>query len=538
MRQSRYYFSIQYSAIQKTILRHDRLWSIAGISAMLSQLNEIDMPAIASAHEGKVLLAGGGKFTASFPSMQQARDAEGCIVKAMATTLPMLEYQTSEIVEAESLRQAKEKGLLNELRRKKNAFRGYGVTFNPHLRLCEECRQYPSIDEKSSLCAVCSAAKARARHHAQRDDGHSQKITLDRIYDRYLERVSPSGQVRIPFNFDDLFPKAKQSPGQGPQSSGDINRMAVWFSDLNNMKHKVILWSNQQDDFIRKTFDDVKSLNADIIAQTLCETFPRIDGDFIPFRLIVAGGDDLCLAMDARSVLSFALNLSKVLYREVEGLKQKNPMHPILSENLRTAMARFQTENPSFGLKLDVDAPYCFGAGFIIASTHTPFSKIHAVGERLMGLAKMKSRAANSVHWAVMPEMTHTQEQVAHRETTAFDKPLFIDRLPEDDKPERQNRLTLADYASLTDQAITISGAHRQQIAKKLAQANRDYPALAPEQSDEIERWLKTVAATELKKDFDFILNEPHLREAFDGQVRLAPGRIATLLELTGLTGK
>lgn len=30
-----FYVSLQYSAIQKTVLRHDRLWSMAGVSQML-----------------------------------------------------------------------------------------------------------------------------------------------------------------------------------------------------------------------------------------------------------------------------------------------------------------------------------------------------------------------------------------------------------------------------------------------------------------------------------------------------------------------
>jgi hypothetical protein len=68
MSENHYYFALQYSAIQETVLRHDRLWSIAGISQILSRMNEIELPAIVEHRDigEEVLVAGGGKFTARF----------------------------------------------------------------------------------------------------------------------------------------------------------------------------------------------------------------------------------------------------------------------------------------------------------------------------------------------------------------------------------------------------------------------------------------------------------------------------------------
>lgn len=71
-----YYFSLQYSAIQKTIMRHNRLWSIAGISHGLAHLNEVTLPTIIKNHSGDVLVAGGGKFMARF-------DNDGCSYSLM-----------------------------------------------------------------------------------------------------------------------------------------------------------------------------------------------------------------------------------------------------------------------------------------------------------------------------------------------------------------------------------------------------------------------------------------------------------------------
>lgn len=72
-----HYFSLQYSAIQKTILRHDRLWSMSGISMVLSELNEIILPRISEQEgNGTVLVAGGGKFTARFDTNENSEKAK------------------------------------------------------------------------------------------------------------------------------------------------------------------------------------------------------------------------------------------------------------------------------------------------------------------------------------------------------------------------------------------------------------------------------------------------------------------------------
>jgi len=144
-----YYLSLQYSAIQKTVLRHDRLWSIAGISNMLARLNEIDMPSIAENHGGKAIVAGGGKFTARFPDQGKADEARRECVKKLSTTLPMLEFQVSEKSwSGESFNKLANDSnspnpVIMELNEQKRAFRGYAVSFNPHMKLCEECGEYP-----------------------------------------------------------------------------------------------------------------------------------------------------------------------------------------------------------------------------------------------------------------------------------------------------------------------------------------------------------------------------------------------------------
>lgn len=541
MEQLWHYFSIQYSAIQKTVLRHNRLWSMAGISAILSKLNEIEMPRIARAHGGEPLLAGGGKFTARFSSDHKAEDARDDITKAVATTLPMLEYQVSDVITAASLKEARDKGLLRQLREQKKALRGYGVTFNPHLKRCIECKEYPAVRGTHSLCAVCAMAHAEARAYEEHMRKEVPKITLDRIYDLYLDTIEhPEGakadtKPKIPLDFDNLFPRKSKAQGQDSAATSEINRMAVWFSDLNSMKDKVTLWANQDDGRIKKTFDDVKDINVQIITNALINTFPTIpDNNYIPFRLIVAGGDDLCLVMDAKYILDFALNLSTALNEALDKLPKN---HPLRIENLSELKKQLTDANPKLKNKnLDVDAPFCFGASFIIASVHTPFSKIHAAGEHLMGLAKKKSRRANSLYWSVMPELTQAHDHEMQPERELFDKPLFIDKHSAEASEAANGRLALRDYAELSEKCGRISGAHRAQVARILTQLNRAYPKNKAIQSQELAQWLETATATGLAKDFEFLITEKQLYESHAGGRRLSPKRVATLLEYMSLT--
>jgi len=154
MSETYHYFSLQYSAIQKTALRHDRLWSIAGISQILSVMNELELPKITEDNGGDVLVAGGGKFTARFEEKGRAETARDEIIKIVSTMLPMLEFQYSEIAAAATLKEAKEKGLIDGLNEQKRRFRGYGVTFNPHLEVCEECGEL-LMDHGGDLRPAC-----------------------------------------------------------------------------------------------------------------------------------------------------------------------------------------------------------------------------------------------------------------------------------------------------------------------------------------------------------------------------------------------
>jgi hypothetical protein len=505
-----FYFSCQYSAIQKAVLRHDRLWSMAGISQILAQLNEIELPRIAKKYRGLVMVAGGGKFMARFATETDAKKAKEEIEQTIATTVPMLETQYSSVRQAGDFKKAKAPlsplypGILHELDEQKRCFRGYGVSYNPHFQVCAECGEYPSVQGNTiaskAVCDVCQAAYNAARIDlADLVSKQDANLTsLEQIYQQYLRQIK-RGRAEIRLNLEELC----QVPDSKPD---DYQRMAVWLSDLNNMGDKVSLWLEQPEEQILETFRKVSEINVKIIAQALACTFPKLDSGYLPFRLIIASGDDLCVVMREDKILQFALDYATQISKEVGSLPHG---HPLSQQWLEEENKKRAEEKQSKGVK-----PYCFGSAFIVASHHTPFRKVHELGETLMKEAKEKTnRAGNSINWRVLAaDCDPVSESLL-----TFDKCLLIDKAGEADT------LSFREYCDRRDFYAHLSGSHLQQLVELLIRY--------PDGGDRVERQLQIQAAAELQKSYQYMLVDPRLRH----HGTFACARVATLLELMSI---
>lgn len=540
----KYYFSLQYSAIQKTVLRHDRLWSIAGISQILSELNEIKLPGIARAANNdpsteNIIVAGGGKFTAVFDAPEKADNAKRKIIRLISTTLPMLEFQASGVIEAADFAEAKKEkkiegkdypGIIEELSLAKKHLRGYGVTFNPHLKLCEECEEYPAVidrynpdNDKEYVCSVCDLSKRAAGIEIQAlFDKHGNPkedlTTIRKIYALYIKNLPDEpDKPSAPLDFDDLFPGKDDVSGKG-------RRIAVWFSDLNNMNSKVPLWLNQDEADIFKTFQTVKEKNVDILVEALKETFggnslirkkdkKGRDKTFVPFRLIVAGGDDLCIVMSDKYVMNFARKYSEAVKSGIDGLKGD---HPLSSEWLINKADEYYKDKPEADKK--EPGPYCFGGSFVVTSVHTPFKKLHEIGDELMKEAKEKTgRSWNGLNWLVMA----SDEGAVSEKMMKFEKPVLVDNPA--GKEKKTGHLYFSDYIDLCDKFNGMSNSQIQQIAGKIMH-----------EPDRTATWLKRHPDSRRKTTAIYkILDDPLLNHGG----RLLTGRLATLLELLSLSG-
>lgn len=559
-----YYVSMQYSAIQKTVLRHDRLWSMSGISQMLSRLNEIALPEIAEKEKkGIVIVAGGGKFTARF---DQKEDAEKCIQemkKAASTSFPMLEYQiTRAPVAAESLLDANDNHLLvYNMKKQKQAFRGYGVSYNPHLIICDECREYPAVMHSGkgpkNYCAFCRDAKETARLNMDRiqkksydvekemkgEEKTNELTTMEKIYRVYLDKTG--WDVEVPLDFKNLFGILSRDEKDQEEKKPDTrketakeeekNPMAVWFSDINNMKDKVTLWLGEDEDKIRKTFLRVRAGFIRITAQALIDTFPsktwakpKTDNDqenrkpFLPFRIVIAGGDDLCIVMDARYILQFCLKLSQKLHETIHSLGKKHPLNlEWLEEIYRQRKTEIEDENAN---KKEIrtlpeapPGPYCFGGSFLVVPNNVRFQAVHAIGEELMKTAKKETdRMDNAVNWRIMAE-----EEALTEKLLQFERPVFIE------PGNTTKALSFREYQGLCEEFMEISQSQRAQIISRMM-------CFDPETPD-FDNWLKAHAAREVDTGIDKLLKEKSLHTGNDIKKPVLPKRIATLFELMSL---
>jgi hypothetical protein len=543
MSETYHYFSLQYSAIQKTVLRHDRLWSIAGISQILSVLNELELPRITKSFSGDVLVAGGGKFTAKFKTPDDAKNAASAITKTVSTTLPMLEFQASKITEAETLGKAKENDLITGLSEQKRRFRGYGVSYNPHMEVCEECGEYPAVEtshrsgKRTELCRACfqswNAGRDLKDILALHNEG-KPLTSLEQIYAQYWSLLAAEDkevpQPSVPTDFEKLFPKQKKPEGgAGQGATEDRKRMAVWFSDANNMNGKVPIWLSQDDALIPKIFKEVKEVNIRVISKALKEVFPRRtwkqhEGEwFLPFRLVVAGGDDLCLVMPEEHVLDFALVFSKQVSKEVGNFKPSDFLHKNWLENKYRKWLESQKDKET---DKSPPGPYCFGASFVITPVHTPFKAIHSLGESLMSKAKKETnREADSVNW----QLLNVDEQEEQEISLEFEKPLFIQKKSEDEiRSAILERLTFENYLELRNDYSKLSNSQMKNIASALISAKGD--------SGKAELALIKSAVAAKEKGLTGLLSDPKLRVTQgEGKGLLDLPKVATLLELLNI---
>jgi hypothetical protein len=443
--------------------------------------------------KGTKIVAGGGKYTVRFDEVKHAIDAKDDLIEAISTTLPMLEFQYSDIVEANSFRDAINKDIISKLDQQKRLYRGYGLSFNPHLMLCSECGEYPTVKDlsKDSFCRICGMAhKVAMRPLTEK----TSKSTIENIYSTFFDKRN---DLIIPFNFDDLFEDKINKLGNNEV----IPRMAIWFSDLNNMNQKIPIWLDQKDDDIIETFKNVTEINVTIITETLRETFNGITSGNIPFRLIIAGGDDLCIVMDEAYILNFCLNYSRIFKKKIETLPVDHPLH----------IKSLTNRNKKKGKPIK---PYCFGASFVITPIHTPFKKIQEAGETLMGLAKKKTdRQDNSINWMVMSAET---EPIAEK-IIPFEKPLLIEK-------EYDGKLSFRTYCSMRD---FYSGLIRDSQVQSMIACIID----AGGDNGMVEDYFVRIAYKDTGKIYRHILADHRFRK----NGHFCADRLATLLELLGI---
>ena len=510
---------------------------MAGLSHGLSRLNEVVLPQLAKELGGEKIVAGGGKFTARFHDADAAQHFRNEAVREVSTRFPMLEFQVSPTpVQANQLadipRDPPEKSLIGPLSEAKIAFRGSALTFNPHLAVCDECGEYPAVvphpDKKSReknerVCRICQRAYFEARFDVNSEDQLVTAIALDiqgttlaKVYRRYMELVG-STALQIPLNFSNLL------GGDEQDADDQTQRMAVWISDINGLGDKVSTWLSQADTEIVSIFDHVSSLFVDTVAQALAQTFGAPKEGYLPFRLIVAGGDDLCLVMEESFALRFAEKIDSAVKENREQF-ESDPNNKLSRDWLKAHPPKRQdfagkpSEPPDF-------KPYGFGAALLVTSLHVPFYKLHEHGEHLLKAAKEATkREDNAMTWDILTETPDARQATA----LPADKPLFLS-LPKDGKRSLVDYLTSSSQYSFSK----VAGLATSQIYALTSKLDELYRC--HEDADQgLTRWLKIREKGATVRGTSVFLYPP-FSDQWQGTQVVSASRVVAALELASL---
>jgi len=485
-------------------------------------MNEIDFPRITEKDcNGLVLIAGGGKFTARFEKYEDAEKAQSKIIKMLSTRLPMMEFQTSSVVEAETFKKAQERrtsdsiypGIIHELSEMKRCFRGYGISFNPHIAVCQECEEYPAVadmwtgDKRIRVCRICASAKKEADIDLNRlkFEDEQRLTSIERVYKHYIEseHINHYTDLSVPLNMEDMF-ENKDSEETKKQ------RIAIWSSDLNSMNDKVSLWlSVDEEEDILDIFKTVKDAMVEIISDALKAVFgkkaivkTREGRSFLPFRIVVAGGDDLCIIMPDRYILPFAEKLASSLKTKLNSYGEESPLSKAWLENQAKKVIAIKAERGERPKGFNL-TDYSLGGGFVVTSIHAPFTKVHSLCEDIMSEAKKKTkRRGNSIDW----EILSVDARPLLEEFLKPEKPLFMEE-PEDHKG-LDGRITFEQYMGLcrSSELSNLSSSRIYQMIEKIIEFKGD--------SDRLEGWAMTLSDA-AKKDnpLNFLLREELLRK-------------------------
>ncbi len=498
-----YYICLQFSAIQKTINRTDRLWSIAGISRILQKINEVELPESALKRGGEIFLSGGGKFTVRFKDKDSALEFRKDAMRLIATALPMLEFQITDVISAGSFQEMiGQTDAIEELKEKKNTLRGYALTYNPHFLICEECGQYPATEKMwAKVCRICCRAKDSIFEKTRIGQENVRfQPSIDRIYQGL--GIDPSD---VPLEFEEMVKTSKK--GEDRKDEKEARKTAIWFSDLNSMKKRVTYWLKQRDDQIYETFSKVKDTIIDIIKDALELTFrDEIERRSIPFRLIVAGGDDLCIAMERSYVVDFAINLSRQFHNRLNSLPSSDPLS---EEWLRK---RLQEQGKSTdNLKLS------FGGAFVVTHHKTPFKRIYDLGEELMKISKIRSnRRYNCVNWKI-----YIGDE-SEESPFVFEKPLPILKIDQED----ESKWSLEKYVNFIEnhkKRLTFSQIY--QIVQDIFRVQED--------GDDLMKIFRRNYCKTSQNLYQILIDEPYFYD-YEGD-RLNIPKIMTLFELKRL---
>jgi len=394
-----YLVLIDVDKIQDFILSTPKLKTIVGASilvakltsfnycksnTMLGILNEANNFGELVNNDYLVLFFGGGNIKVIFKDLSKAKrfiqDLQRCFIKeAPSASFSNVIYKFNDVFTNEIIEKA-EKELQKIKLSKRNVIY---VNTNPIFKLCEICRRYPAskikkVEGKDKyLCTNCFSCLKTYKNYKK----ENSEILLKDFYDKFLEKYNA--------NFEEEFDKIKDKKGF----------LAVITMDGNDFGEKIkkITTGKKGDECIRllRSFSESlkKNINSVLLnslygALTKKEDTNKENGK-MPFRPIIIGGDDICLAIEADKAFKFISNFNK----NVSDIKF------------------FKSNQITYSI------------GISITKSHFPFYFSHQISEQLVKSAKIERRDRNTnmldweiLHTSVFDDLSKIRERVYYED--------------------------------------------------------------------------------------------------------------------------
>ena len=389
---------IDIDKVQDFILSTPKLKTIVGASVLVAKLTSFnycknntilgnlnkanDFVELANDGDYLVIFFGGGNIKIIFKDLPNAKrfiqDLQRFFIKeAPSASFSNIIYNFNDIFTNKIIEKA-EKELKKVKLSKRNLV---NVNTNPLFKLCKICRKYPASEkekvknEDEYLCSNCISCLKTYKNYKEENN----EILLKDFYDKFKEKYSS--------DFEEKFDDIKDEKGF----------LAVITMDGNEFgeKLKEITKDKKGDDCIRTLRNFSEKLNKGITSVLL----DSLDGvltnkdrnlnEKMPFRPIIIGGDDICLAIAADKAFRF-----------IQKFDNKIMSNDFFKSNQIT-----------------------YSIGISITKSHFPFYFSHRISEQLVknGKAERKNRVINRntnmldweiLHSSVFDDLSKIREKV------------------------------------------------------------------------------------------------------------------------------
>lgn len=298
-----YLVALDTGSIHEYIFGTDKLREIRGASILLDKLNRT-IPIYELRKYGTVntdyecILAGGGNIKVLFSDRTKAREYEADLKRIFKKNsgvrfTTVLSERNGEDEKRWMDRAERELQRAKDLHKEK-----FQIISSGFFKGCQACGLYPAeiedvhVNNKRYICKSC---------HQKIIEADNKKYTRTEIYRRLIERIGFIPE--LPSDFNTI---GKKSNGYIGFIYADGNRMGEYLA------RKI------------SDFDELKRFSKEVDEATLEATIDAITNQFekdYPFQIILAGGDDLIIALPANKAVDVAVDFCRNFGRR---LKSKN----------------------------------------------------------------------------------------------------------------------------------------------------------------------------------------------------------------------